>query len=91
MMTINKPYYVYFLRSLKDDSIYIGVTDNIKRRFKEHNSGSSKSTAPKRPWIIARIEKYNNIKSAYRREKFLKSKKSKKIIEKIINSGTWDS
>lgn len=31
-------YYVYVLRSLNFDFIYIGFTDNLKRRFKEHNS-----------------------------------------------------
>lgn len=82
----NKPYYVYFLQSLKDESYYIGVSNNVSRRFKEHNIGLSKSTAPKKPWKLVRVEKYPDIKSAYQRERFLKAKKSRKIIEKIINS-----
>ena len=79
-------YYVYFLQSLKDDSYYIGTSNNVKRILKQDNDGESKSTAPKKPWVLRRIEKFDNIKQAYSRERFIKKKKSRKIIEKIINS-----
>ena len=78
--------YVYFLQSLKDGSYYIGTTSNVDERLQDHNARLSKSTAHKRPWTLKRIEKYPNISLAYKRERFLKSKKSRKIIEKIINS-----
>ena len=83
---MKKFYYVYFLQSKKDESYYIGVTSNINIRFKEHNSGLSKSTVHKRPWILVRLEKYFDISLAYKRERFLKAKKSRKIIKKIIES-----
>jgi putative endonuclease len=82
----SKIHFVYFLESLKDGGYYIGVTNCVKRRLFEHNSGLSKSTANKRPWILRKIEEYPNINLAYQRERFLKKKKSKKIIKKIINS-----
>jgi len=78
-------YYVYFLKSLKDGRYYIGVSDNITRRLKEHNSGLSKFTAPFRPYELKRVEKFTKISDAYKRERFIKKKKSKKIIELIIN------
>ena len=84
---MNKPYYVYFLQSQKDSSYYIGVTGDITIRLNDHNTGLSKSTTSKRPWVIKRIEKYPDIKTAYRRERFLKANKSHKIIKKIIESG----
>ena len=83
---MDRLHYVYFLQSIKDGSYYIGVTSNIEIRLKEHNSGLSKSTAPKRPWVLRRIERYPDITSAYQRERFLKTKKSRKIIEKILKS-----
>jgi len=83
---MEKLHYVYFLKSQKDGSYYIGVTSNIEIRLKEHNIGLSKSTAPKRPWILVRVEKYPSISLAYKRERFLKAKKSRKIIGKIIQS-----
>ena len=79
-------YYVYFLQSLKDSSYYMGVSNNVNKRLGEHNAGLSRSTAPKRPWILKRVEKYADISLAYGRESFLKKKKSRKIIEKIIDS-----
>ena len=84
---MTKPYYVYFLQSIKNSSYYIGVSANTDVRLKDHNAGLSKSTAPKRPWVLKRVEKYPDIKSAYQRERFLKAKKSHKIIKKIIKSG----
>lgn len=38
------PFYVYLLQSLKDDSYYIGQTDNIDKRLKKHNNKEVKST-----------------------------------------------
>jgi putative endonuclease len=85
-MNKNK-YFVYFLQSKKDASYYIGVSDDAQRRLNQHNNGESKSTAPKRPWILKRVEEFSDIRLAYQRERFLKRMKSRKIIEKIIKSG----
>jgi len=76
---------VYILKSLKDDGYYIGVTNNISRRLKEHNSGLSRSTKARKPFTLIYEEKYENINNAYSREKYLKSLKNRKKIEKIIN------
>ncbi|MDZ7798641.1 MAG: GIY-YIG nuclease family protein [Patescibacteria group bacterium] len=78
-------YYVYILKSQKDFKYYIGVTNNFNKRFSEHNKGLSKSTKHRQPFILVRLEKYPNIESAYQRERFLKKKKSAKIIKKICN------
>ena len=87
-MNVGLPYYVYFLQSAKDWSFYIGVTNDVGRRFEEHNSGQSKSTATKRPWRLKRIERFNTIEEAYQRERWLKKQKSKKIIEKITQDAS---
>jgi len=81
-----KSYFVYFAQSLKDNKFYIGVTDNVERRLAEHNNGLARSTRGRRPFIVARTEEYSDIQLAYRRERFLKSKKSAKIIKRIISS-----
>ncbi|MEX2341008.1 MAG: GIY-YIG nuclease family protein [Candidatus Paceibacterota bacterium] len=39
-------FYIYVLKSLKDNELYIGSTSNLKRRFVEHNAGDVKSTKP---------------------------------------------
>jgi len=43
---------VYILKSEKDNSLYIGKTNNLKRRLLEHNSGQTKSIKSKRPFIL---------------------------------------
>lgn len=42
-------YYVYILKSSKDASKYIGLTEDLKRRLKEHNNGNSTYTSAKQP------------------------------------------
>ena len=80
-------YYVYFLKSIKTNKYYVGVSNDVKRRLKEHNNGLSKFTAPYKPYELKRVEKFVKIEDAYKREIFIKKKKSKKIIELIIKSG----
>ena len=65
-------FYVYVLRSLKSDFIYIGYTDDLKRRFKEHNSKLNISTKHYAPFEIIHYEAYRNKKDAKRREEYLK-------------------
>ena len=78
-------FYVYILVG-KNSRYYIGTSNNVARRFKGHNKGLSRSTAPHKPFQLVRVEGFNTIKEAYTREVFLKSKKSRKILEKIVKS-----
>lgn len=79
-------HYLYILQSEKMGRYYIGVTNNVPRRLKEHNSGDSKSTSYYKPWVLKKVEEFSDIKSAYTRESFIKSKHSRKFVEKVINS-----
>ena len=65
-------YYVYLLKSLKTGEIYFGYTQNLKRRFEEHNQGRNLSTKHKFPWKLAYYESYASEKDAKLREKRLK-------------------
>jgi predicted GIY-YIG superfamily endonuclease len=65
---------VYVLRSL--DSLarhYIGITDDIQRRLKEHNVGLSPHTAKHKPWQLHVGFEFSSEQVAVRFEKFLKS------------------
>jgi predicted GIY-YIG superfamily endonuclease len=59
----------------------------IQRRITEHNSGLVRSSSPHKPWKLMRVEEFSDINTAYQRERFIKSKRSRKIIETIIMSG----
>lgn len=67
-------YYVYVLKSLKDNDCYIGSTKDLKRRFFEHCDGKVKSTKPRRPFKLIYYEAYYDEKDARLRESRLKIK-----------------
>ena len=45
-------YYVYILKSKKDENFYIGYTKNLKNRIKMHNQGKVKSTKNRRQFEL---------------------------------------
>ncbi len=66
-------YYIYVIQSKKDKNLYIGYTDNLVKRFKEHNIGLVESTKHRKPFIIVYYEACNVLKDAVKREKSLKT------------------
>ena len=80
-------YAMYIIRSKKTDRYYTGHTDEVKRRMVEHNAGMSKYTMRDRPWELMYTEYYETRSAAMKREKEIKSKKSRKYIEELIKAG----
>jgi len=66
-------YYVYILQSKLDNKRYIGVTENLKRRFQEHNNGKAKYSSSKRPFRIIWYSAFISKEKAYDFERYLKS------------------
>ena len=66
-------YYIYILKSEQDQSKYIGVTSDLKRRFLEHNQGSGTYTKSKRPYKIIWYCVFKDKVKAYSFERYLKS------------------
>lgn len=65
-------FYVYILKSLKDNNLYIGSTNNLSRRLKEHNEGKCFSTKNRTPLEIIYYEAYKVESDARKRERNLK-------------------
>lgn len=76
--------YLYILKSLKNDSYYIGISHDVDKRIKQHNFGNVSATKNKRPYKIVFKQEYNNIASAHRAELKIKSWKRKDFIDKIV-------
>jgi putative endonuclease len=76
-------YYVYILRN-NDGRLYIGYTEDLRRRFKEHNDGLSSATKPYRPWKLIFYEAYTSKKDAKRREIYLKTAKGRTTIKIML-------
>ena len=49
ILIVGKIYYTYVLKSSKDNKLYIGHTNNLKKRLVEHNKGVVDSTKSRRP------------------------------------------
>ncbi len=64
-----KRYFVYILKC-SDNSLYVGVTNNVERRFYEHNNPTYKSYTSKRlPVILLKSFEFNQIHEAINFEK----------------------
>jgi len=74
-------YYVYVLRSEKDNIRYIGSGENPTERLRRHNKGDYQFTKGHRPWKIIYQEKQASKSEAIRREKFLKSGQGRKWLD----------
>ena len=66
-------YYVYIIKSKKDSSIYIGCTNDLKKRVKLHNEGKSFYTKNKIPWEVKYYEAFYSKIDAFSREQKLKN------------------
>ncbi len=77
-------YYVYILQSLKTKKLYIGYTDDLVRRFDEHNSGrGGKYTRQNGPWNLLYSESHPDRISAIKRERYLKSTRGSREKKKL--------
>ena len=77
-------YYVYILQSMKNQSLYIGYTSDLKKRLQEHNRGLNFSTKTFKPWYLVHYEAYRNIKDAIRREKYLKTSQGGRLLKRML-------
>lgn len=67
-------HYVYLLRSQRDHSkTYIGLTDDLRARLRNHNEGGSFHTAKYRPWELVCYIAFADRERAAACERYLKS------------------
>ena len=78
---------VYIIKSLETKEYYIGSSKKPYFRLKQHNNGYVVATRYKRPYKLMFVQKFRDIKLAYRIEKKIKSWKRKDFIDKIIEDG----
>lgn len=87
-----KEYYVYILSSKRNGTLYIGVTNNLKRRVFEHKEGFIEGFTKR--YNVKRLVYYeitSDVKSAIEREKKLKKMTRKQKLELIEKSNSeWN-
>ncbi len=76
--------YVYLLRSLVNQSLYIGFTHDLRKRVTEHNDRSNRSTKAYVPWELIYYEAHRDEKDARRREKYLKTSAGDQALKRML-------
>lgn len=79
-------YYVYALHNQSSGGIYIGQTNNLTRRVKQHNSKNNchYTTKQKGEWQVIHVEVVKTRSEALKREKQLKSARGRQFIKTRI-------
>lgn len=81
-------HHVYILKSKVRNKIYIGCTNNLKRRIAQHNTGKVFASKRDYPFELVYCETYKNKHDAFEREHKLKyyGQALRRLKERISNS-----
>jgi len=77
-------WYVYILRSARDNKLYIGSTDDISHRLLQHNSGEVDSTKNRTPLILEAYLAVKDKVKAIELEQYFKTGSGSAILNKRI-------
>ena len=77
-------WFVYALRSLRDNNLYVGISRNPENRVETHNKGKTESTKNRRPLVLIYKESYNSLKEARQKEKYYKSGIGREVLKNLI-------
>jgi len=70
---------VYAIKSFTTGRIYIGQSNNLKGRLRDHNAGSVQSTKRDKPWTLLALQSVENRKEAMNVEWTLKKSKGARL------------
>ena len=78
-------YYIYIVKCV-DETLYTGITTELERRIKEHNTSDkgAKYTRVRRPVVLVYNEEYPDRSSASKREYEIKKKMNRAEKFKLI-------
>jgi predicted GIY-YIG superfamily endonuclease len=77
-------WYVYILRSIIDKNLYVGSTNNIRRRLIEHNSGKVDSTKSRMPFNLEAYIAVKDQAKAIELEQYFKTGSGRALLQKRI-------
>lgn len=74
-------FYIYIIQSKNDGRWYTGFTDDLRKRFNEHNDNKVVSTNNRGPFELIYYEACFNKYDALAREKYLKTGVGKRYLK----------
>ncbi|OGD88863.1 hypothetical protein A3F45_00705 [Candidatus Curtissbacteria bacterium RIFCSPHIGHO2_12_FULL_41_17] len=75
--------FVYVLKSIRHGRFYTGLTEDVDRRFTEHNNGWVSKTKFYKPFRLVYVEIVSDRVEARKLEKYFKSGRGREIIKEI--------
>lgn len=79
-------YYVYILKSAKDNEMCTGCIKDLRRRLELHNDGKVFATHLRRPLQVIFYEAYIDQKDAFARKKWLKTGWGRNQVKKVLRN-----
>lgn len=73
--------YTYVLQSKKDKNLYVGWTNDLRKRFLTHQNGEVHSTKYRLPMKLIYYETCVSREDAKKREKYLKTAWGKRYLK----------
>jgi putative endonuclease len=78
-------FYVYILQSKSStEHYYVGFTEDLEQRLREHNDGKLPNTARFRPWRIKSAHAFGDKATALAFEMYLKSASGRAFAKKRL-------
>jgi len=77
-------FYTYILKSLKDQLLYIGWSDDLRLRIKTHNKGLASAIKDRRPLKLIYYEACLDKNKAIVREKYFKTGFGRRFLKDRI-------
>jgi putative endonuclease len=78
-------YYVYIIKSLQfPDQIYVGCTQDLKKRLTNHNCGTTPHTTKYMPWELVVYLGFTDKNKAVEFEEYLKSGSGREFRKKRL-------
>ena len=79
-------WYVYIIQSKVDLELYVGLSNDLRKRFELHNKGKVFSTRLRAPFQLLYYEAHQNKYDAAAREQFLKTGWGKNWIKRVLKN-----
>jgi putative endonuclease len=77
-------HWLYVLQSEKDGKLYKGISNDVRRRLSDHNSGRAPATRHRRPFILVYQEEFPMRAAAMARERYFKTAEGGAQMQRLI-------
>jgi len=78
--------YVYILKD-EGGKLYVGSTNDIKRRMSQHNIGHTQTTKNMKSLRLVLFQEYESLEVARKAERKIKKLKRRDYVERMISDG----